>query len=315
MTMPPTPAQYPTRPSCSSCQRAPSRAWPMRLGRPVELPLFGQVLKIRSIRLSSKLLLLVLLAHACGCRSAGHSNAPRSNPEILLKASPGISQAQLETLTGIPARHQFTALRDDKTLRCVSYYFSSYNQYFYFVFTNDALGKIALAPSYESASRGWKRAKRARWRTREPDERLEVVLNAPALTPDDIVLAGAQKYKPGTDPGLTSAFIIVGVIGAPIIVARMPAEMARKRERRSLAQRFDPFRVRLGMSVAEVEQMFDAPHLTETLEDGSELRYYGSAKFGYYYDVHWLSVAFRKEKATAVFSHDFCNQRKLKKQE
>lgn len=241
-----------------------------------------------------------------------YPDAPQTNPTNLLKASPGISQAKLEALIGVPAKHQFTASRDDNTLRCVSYYFPSYNQYFYLVFTNDVLGKIALAPQYESAPRGWQRAKRARWRTDEPDERLEVVLNAPALTPDDIVLSGSEKYSPGMD-NATPAFIIVGVVFAPVIVARIPSEMAKEREMRSLAQRFDPYRVKLGMSVVEVEQMFDAPHLKETLDDGSELRFYGSAKFGYYYDFHWLSVAFRNGKATAVFSSDFCNQRKLEK--
>ena len=77
----------------------------------------------------------------------------------------------------------------------------------------------------------------------------------------------------------------------------------------------EPRKLPVVLSAAEVEQMFDAPHLTETLEDGSELRYYGSSKFGYDYDFHWLSVAYRDGKATAVFSHDFCNQQKLKKRE
>ena len=102
---------------------------------------------------------------------------------------------------------------------------------------------------------------------------------------------------------------------APVIIARMPADNALRHEMRSLAQHFDPFRARPGMSAAEVEQMFDAPQLTETLEDGSELRYYGSSKFGYDYSSHWLSVAYRDGKAPAVFSHDFCNQKKLKKRE
>ena len=266
----------------------------------------------RSKRLLFALVFLGFLGPVCQCRTAEY-NSTETSPAILLKVSTGISPTNLEQLIGVPARHQFTVLRSNETVRCVSYSFVSYNTCFFFVFTNDALGKIVLRPDYESARRGWRRAKRARWRTDEPDERLEVVLNAPALTRDDFLLASNEKYKPEVDPGLTLAAITAGIIASPVIIARTPERIAEHREMQALAKRFDPYRVRLGMTVAEMEQMFDAPHHTETLEDGSELRYYGSAKFGYYYDFHWVAIAYRNGKVNAVFSDDFCNQRKLEK--
>jgi hypothetical protein len=254
----------------------------------------------------------VFLGRVCACWTAENRDHPQITPTILLKASCGMSQAKLESLLEVPARHQFTVLRSNCTVRCISYQFNSYATSFFFVFTNDALEKIALRPDYESAPRGWRRAKRARWRTNEPDERLDVVLKAPALTSNEIVLAASEKQEPGVDNAL-SAFIIAGIIAAPVIVARTPERIAKEREVESLAKRYDPYRMRLGMSVEEVEKMLEKPHFTETLEDGSELRYYGSNKLGYYFNFHWLCTAFRNGRVTAVFSDDFCNQRKLEK--
>jgi len=134
--------------------------------------------------------------------------------------------------------------------------------------------------------------------------RTEVVLKAASLTQEDIVFSGQEKYRPAMDNALPP-FIVATVIFSPIIVAELPLGIVTKLRQRSLLEHFDPYRVRLGLDVAEVEKMLGAPHLTEGLDDGSELRYYGSAKFGYYNDFFWLSVAFRDGKATAVFTHDF----------
>src|SRR5436853_348511 len=173
-----------------------------------------------------RILSLVLFGAVWGGLPAEYRDSTQTTPAILLKAASGISQAKLEALVQIPARHQFTVARSNTTLRV---------------------------------------------------------------------------YK------------IAEKIRAPATIARTPQRIAKEREMESLAKRFSPDRVRLNMTVAEVEQIFDAPHLIEMLDDGSELRYYGSSKFGYYFDFHWLCVAYRNGKATAVFTHDFCNQRKLVK--
>jgi len=43
-----------------------------------------------------------------------------------LSINRGISEQKLEALYGAPPRHEFTALRDHATNRCVSYYFANY---------------------------------------------------------------------------------------------------------------------------------------------------------------------------------------------
>src|SRR5437762_13837409 len=100
------------------------------------------------------IVVLILLAQLCGCQTAKYPNSTQTSPAILLRTSSGMSQAQLDALVQVPARHEFTVSRDNSVVRCVSYYFRSYAKTFFFVFTNDALGKIALRPDYESAPRG-----------------------------------------------------------------------------------------------------------------------------------------------------------------
>jgi hypothetical protein len=229
-------------------------------------------------------------------------------PRILLTVERGVSQKQIETLLSVPARHEFTASREQKTLRCVSYYFASFHLEYYLVFTNDALEKIIQPPRFEHELSPAERGQRAVWKSYAPEERMEVVLQVPDLDQHGILASIERRYRPKAFDNALPGAIIAGVIGAPVALARGVVE---NREIRALAEKFDPHRVKLGMSVTEVDGMFGPPILSEKSEDGSETRYYGSTKLGVQNPMLWVSVMFNGEKVIRVFSDDFFNYRKV----
>jgi hypothetical protein len=193
----------------------------------------------------------------------------------------------------------------------VAYQFDNYSRY-YFVFTNDGLARITLPPRFEHELSPWERGKRATWKSNEPGERIEVVLQALDLDREALAATIEHSVKLNQQPkGMDNALPaagIVGVIGAPVIAPRKAVERS---EIRKLAAQFNPYRVRLGTTLSEVEQMFGQPHRVEQMEDHSETRYYGSPKFGVQLSPFWVAVSFEKERVVSVFSDDFFNFHKV----
>jgi hypothetical protein len=263
--------------------------------------------KLLSILLRTLAPLLMLLA-GCSSRTAGTINESGISPQILLTVRRGASQKQLETMLGVPARHEFTVSSDHMAIRCVSYQFPSFYLKYYFVLTNDALEEIILPPRYEHELSPWEQGKRAVWKSANPQERVEVVLHATDLDQEGITDSIERRYRPEKFDNALPAAAIAGVVAAPVALVRGQTE---NREIKVLAETFDPYRVHLGMPLAAVEQMFGAPRLIEKLESGSETRYYGSPKLGTQNPLLWVSVVFNDEKAICVFSDDFFDYRKL----
>lgn len=263
--------------------------------------------RISRILLRTLTPLLMLLA-GCSSRTAGTINGSGISPQILLTVRRGASQKQLETMLGVPARHEFTVSRDHLAIHCVSYQFASFYLKYYFVLTNDALEKIILPPGYEHELSPWEQGKRAVWKSPNPQERVEVVLQAPDLDREGIIDSIERRYRPEKFNSFLPAVLIAYLIAAPVALVRGQIE---NREIKALAETCDLYRAHLGMSMAEVEQMFGAPWLIEKLEDGSETRYYGSPKLGIQNPLLWLSVVFKDEKALCIFSDDFFNYQNL----
>ena len=253
--------------------------------------------------------LLALLAFCAGCRGAGKSDVRVVTPEVLLKVHGGISQEQLEIKLGAPARHEFTAVHESRTaVRCVSYYFPSFHLKYYFVFTNGGLDKLILPPRFAHELSASERGQRAEWKSHDPQERMQVTLQAPPLNDAGIRASIENRYKPEKFDHALPGAVLAGIIGAPVALARGAVENA---SIKSLAQRFDPFRISLGISVAEANRLFGEPVLVEEFAAGSETRHYGSPKLGIQLSPLWLTVVFKDGKAVQVFSDDFFNYRKV----
>jgi hypothetical protein len=255
-----------------------------------------------------KTMLAAMAVVACGCRGVPSTESAGINPRVLPRLERGASQKQVETLVGAPARHEFSASRGQTTLRCVCCEFHSFYLGYYLLFTNDALSKIILPPRFDHVLSPDERGKRAVWKSNDPEERMNVVLEAPDLDRERILGSIERRYRPkGMDNALPGA-IIAGIISAPALAYRATVE---NRGIFALAEKFDPYRVQLGMPVAEVEQLFGPPVLLEKSDDGSETRYYGSTKLGFQNPLLWVSVVFKAGEVNRVFSDDFFNYRKV----
>src|SRR5881394_921629 len=112
-----------------------------------------------------KLMPLAIVVTTYGCRAAPTNEVQGMTPQVLMTVKRGASQERLETLAGVPARHEFTASRDRTTLRCVSYYFASFHLRYYFVFTNNGLEKIIQPPRFEHELSSAERGKRPVWQS------------------------------------------------------------------------------------------------------------------------------------------------------
>jgi len=263
---------------------------------------------------------LLLLFSTCGrSEAAGKGSVSETRPDILLNINRGLSQKKLETVFGIPPRHEFTSLSGHMTNRCVSYYFANYYRMYYFVFTNDALEKIIVGPRFDHELSPVERNWTAVWKSRDPYDRLKVVREAQDLSGPQIEESIENRYRPGKpDPGLTAAFIIAGVLTAPITIAEAPKRRAENREIQMLIQKFDPFRAHLGMLLSEVERMYGEPQSKETVGGASEMRYYGSTKLGTDTSFMntaslWVAIAFKEGSVVAVFSDDFFDYHQIEK--
>src|SRR5262245_8491198 len=92
-------------------------------------------------------LTVYVLAVICVTTSA-QAGERRVTVDSLLHLERGLSQEKVEEIFGTPARHEFSTKIDGRLLRCVSFSFDSKGRY-YFVFTNDVLGKISAPPRFE----------------------------------------------------------------------------------------------------------------------------------------------------------------------
>jgi hypothetical protein len=124
--------------------------------------------------------------------------------------------------------------------------------------------------------------------------------------------SGRERALPthAIGPALAAA-PIVGVVFAPIALARWAGGGAEREELRELARRFDPYRVRLGMTVDEVGALLGTSGVKEALGGGLETRYYGSTKLGTRNPRLWVSVVFQEGRTVRVFSGDFFDYQRL----
>jgi hypothetical protein len=227
--------------------------------------------------------------------------------DSLLHLERGQSQKKIEEVFGTPARHEFTARIDDRLLRCASFAFDSTGRY-YFVFTNDALAKICEVTPFEFRrvpykDTWWEIPVRA-----DPEKRLKKVLDSPDLV--GAALSESLKRR-GPPPKSGSMNVLPAfIVAAPFWAAAAPLRAERRAEVEALAKKFDPYKVKLGMSVEHVEEMFGKPHVTDSVREKRETRYYGSARLGES-PLLWISVVFEDGRTVRVFSGDFFDMDKI----
>jgi hypothetical protein len=236
--------------------------------------------------------------------------APNVSPSALASLQHELTQQQVEEQLKARGNHQFTAAFTNGVARCLSYYRNDVYGHYYLVFTNDHLARVCQPPPFELREEPYRGTRAIRRVLGDPEARV-----AAALAAEDMIgprLSAALKpqtpSKRSVDPGLTAAFLLAQKL------AGATSQAERERKYHALVKQYDPFEVVLGAALTSVEGRLGKPHVTEPLESGREIRYYGNIEFGLSAsrEQMWLAVVYEDGKVVRVYSRDFVDHDKIR---
>ena len=146
------------------------------------------------------------------------------------------------------------------------------------------------------------------------DVMINEVLEAPNLIGTEFALVQAPKGadKRSYDYGLAAAYLITRAL-----FRNRAAEEQQARNYAALLSKYDPFKVSIGELRHDFEARFGPPQITEKLEQGKELRYYGSVKYGFSHgrNLMWYAIVFMNNRVTTILADDFLDQNKIRELE
>ena len=226
----------------------------------------------------------------------------------------GISLEELARRTGIKPTHLVSARVETNSFLAVSLSFSQPSGTLNFLFENEKLRAIQDRPKVEfetKTHRGkpWKVPKAF-----DSEDRFNQIANAPNLTPLEIESRFQQWAKnqnaatQGSELNILPAARIVAATSPTAKTAQLHAET----QAAELAEKYNPFKIALGMTPSEVKALFGTPALQQNLSNGSQLHVYGEQLSGLvpaHIPYVWVSIVFCEGIVTRVFSHDLFDKR------
>jgi len=217
----------------------------------------------------------------------------------------GITLAKLESTFQNKPTHEFTVLRNGETIRCVRYDLitpATYQSY-YFVFTNDSLTLICLPPPLEYGT-GTVNGIQYDFSIVRPEKNVETVIHSEDLNGEALAKSVSQimSFKRTNEWDMKMVPLL---LFAPLAIPAVPEKNQWRREFEAQRTQYNPFKVKLGMTITEVEAMFGNSFTIGTTADHHEIRYYGSPKFAAYSGELWVSVVFDQGKVVRVFGDRF----------
>jgi len=195
---------------------------------------------------------------------------------------------------------------------CVKLSFERPRGRLYFLFRNGKLASIQQPPKAEfvmATYRGkpWEKSKPI-----HPEEQMYKVIQGKDLSPGEIVdqIEEWSKNETLASRGKEPMNIL------PIVIATAPLfepKIVRaESEAASLAEKFDPFKIKLGMTTNETQAVFGEPELRIAGLTNRVEHVYGSKLSPFAPGITpsvWVSVIFQDGEVTRVFSHDFFDKR------
>lgn len=227
----------------------------------------------------------------------------------------------------VKLQHEFTATIESNQFLCVRLDDPNNSAFFYLLFRNGGLNGILdeRKPVFERKTFRGKPASVPK--PVDSEEEMAAVLKQAFLTPMEIKqdmearAAAAEAAKAGQEPGNLLPAVIVT---SPFFAAKAPAVAKARKEAARLIEKYDPFKIRIGMSLAEVESLFGEPRYSRREAD-QVMEVYG-AKLPpdatlpvatkepppTEVDSVYVAVVFQDGKVIRVFSHHFFDKRLLK---
>ena len=255
-----------------------------------------------------------VVCSGCMCLPRGETKAAWLTPGVLTNLNRGISLEELEARTGCKAQPQFTARLETNEVSCVRLSFVDWSRPFYFYFTNRILAAIKDLPETEyETTRYFGGTPCVSPKPVDSETKLAKVVNAPDLTTPDLINRIEQWQQARSMPrGESLNLLPVYLISLPFEPWRLAKMRRAEKEAASLAERFDPGKISLGMTTNDTQAIFGEPELCIKGLSNRVEHVYGSKLSAFAPATTpsvWLSVVFQDGQATRIFSHDFFDKR------
>lgn len=272
------------------------------------------------------LLLVALVAAGCATSPPRQLNPSKHTLDLL---RPGTPLLEFGRIARSPGAHQFTVRAGNSRLQCLRAGFEKSYFSAYLVFRDGALVSVHDAAPFEERIglpdkwvAGVTRHTYARWDLGPIVEEIRQSENR-SLTADQLTAAISQQaiQRKRAKPSLNilPAFIVLSPVIVPAALARNAGGNAR---RRNWAQKYDPFKARLGMTSHESDKTLGAPQFIVPQVDGM-IRVYGPPDSLHVRDElikrksgthsYWIAVHIKDGKVVKILGNRFFDSDKLLK--
>lgn len=242
-----------------------------------------------------------------GCRAAG------GNPtlETLRNLKIGISKEQLETMLGTKGTHQFTVQEGSNCYLCLSFSFEKPYISYYFLLRNGCLQSMMPRPPPEMERIPYKNTFREVQRPLDVEKRVRLIIHEKGLSGMELVESVRKALPEGTSSlNVLPAFIVT----APLWLMAAKDIKNDYDRNKELAERFDPLKLDVGLSNAQVQMALGNP--IKVIGSGDRtVCLYGSdepLRVSPVCRFSWVAVTFEGGKVTRIFSNDLFDRRLLR---
>ena len=260
------------------------------------------------MRLPLTLLIVFQICFLCGACAQSSTGKTKVNIDLLSRLKPGLTQGEVETFFGGKGCYQFTALIGTNKVCCISFLFGRSYVSYYFVFENGLLTKVVPSPPIdeEIVARGNKQV--SVQKHVDSEARLTLVLNLSDLSGQQLVNSIKAKLpKENESVSVVPAFILT----APLWILASTDIKKDYSRNNELAERFNPYKIDVGMPLDIVESRLGAPART-VQRQGETILVFGSdepLRVNPIYRFSWIAVVVQNSKTVRVFGSDFFDKR------
>jgi hypothetical protein len=249
---------------------------------------------------------------AFGLLLAGCQAKPKTKPtpaDLVLNIHPGLERVEVERRLGQSGGHQATASVDGVEVVVTSHALDPWLPLHY-IYRDGRLERIVEPTRSRTHVSSFEGTPWIKPLPADPEQRLQAVLAGPPLSNETIAEriaarrrdeAYAKQFHEG------GALLLAVVVTAPLYPLALPRIMKQNALERELAARFDPWKIRLNMTVTEVDAIYGPPKgVRQTGE--TAVHAYGepvSLTQSRQRRFSWVAVHFKDGVVTRVFSHGF----------
>ena len=232
----------------------------------------------------------------------------------ITKINKGVVSQEVEKAFKSKGEHQFTVKKYGKTYSCFSYlagqeYWSKRAAEYYCIYEDDKLYSIIIPPEFEYDRIPYRGATSEVKKPLDPDKRINNSFSAANLINDGLIESLKKRF-----PKKSSSSNLGPLVGVMQLLSGQAKKEKEKDDfkRAKLEQKYDSTKIKIGMSLSEVNQILREPKYIHKKEEKSICVYGEKATFTYYpYNFSWIAVEFDSERVARVLRRDLFDERLL----